>query len=72
MAELIGYVIINGIKAKDYEFKATVTDQKEIEIYRKELLKKHNDEKRENNSDYVNDFNLFFKLKKLKSDKLHP
>ena len=45
MTELIGYTVVNGVKARNYKYKATVETQNEIEQRKLPLIELHTKEK---------------------------
>lgn len=55
MAEITGYVIVNGEVSDTYKYVATVSNQKEVEQHRQELRKKHNNK--------TGDYNICFHLR---------
>jgi len=70
-AELLSYVVVNGVQAKSYPFSVEVTTQKEIEELRIPLLRKHAKEKKIIWGEELN-FEICFSIRKQEGSRLHP
>jgi len=75
MAKILGYTVVNGGRATNYEFTEEVYNQDEIEQIRIKLEDIYNKDKAMDGYMFGEDYNpykVYFTIKKKQNSRLHP